>query len=139
MEELAEVVPGVRGTAIGSDGKEYHRTAYLPDSCHAYYLVDNDAVQTFVYAVTSEVGIGLDEGVNSWADPGKISLVWRIKDFGYILQLLATVCAMFTMASFLFGTQAFGKLQLKAQPSNGIPQSRQRLHIINIGIGQIGI
>lgn len=117
VENLAEVVPGVRGTAIGSDGKEYHRTAYLPDSCHAYYLVDNDAVQTFVYAVTSEVGLGLDEGVNSWADAGKISLVWRIKDFGYILQLLATVCAMFTMASFLFGTQSFGKLQLKAQPS----------------------
>lgn len=117
VEQLPEVVPGVRGTAIGTDGKEYHRTAYLPDSCHAYYLVDNDAVQTFVYAVTSEVGVGLDEGVTKWEDASKIDLVWRIKDFGFILQLLATVCAMFTMASFLFGTQAFGKLNLKPQPS----------------------
>lgn len=117
VEQLPEVVPGVTGTAIGTDGKEYHRTAYLPDSCHAYYLVDNDAVQTFVYAVTSEVGIGLDEGVNSWADANKIDLVWRVKDFGFILQLLATVCAMFTMASFLFGTKAFGGLTLKPQPS----------------------
>ena len=115
--DVPAVEIGKTVTVTGTDGKEYHRTAYMPDSCHAYYLVDDDAIQTFVYAITSEVGLGLDAGVNSWADAGKISLVWKIKDLGFIVMLLATVLAMFTMASFLFSTQAFGKLQLKPRPS----------------------
>lgn len=117
----ADAVPaieiGKRVSVTGTDGKEYHRTAYMPDSCHAYYLVDNDAVRTFVYAITSEVGLGLDTGVASVSDLNKIGLVWKVKDLGFILMLAATVCAMFTMASFLFGTQMFGKLVLKPQPS----------------------
>ena len=116
-DQLPSIEIGQRYTVTGTDGKEYHRAGYIPDSCHAYYLVDNDAIRTMVYAITSEVGLGLDEGVNSWADVNKISLVWQIKDLGYILMLAATVCAMFTMASFLFSTPSFGKLQLKAQPS----------------------
>ena len=116
-DQVPAIVLGERVTAIGTDGKEYHRTAYMPDSCHAYYLVDDQAIQTFVYAITSEVGLGLDEGVKSYSDVDKISLVWKIKDIGFILMLAATVCAMFTMASFLFSTAAFSKLVLKPQPA----------------------
>ncbi|MBR6299927.1 MAG: alpha/beta hydrolase [Clostridia bacterium] len=115
--DLPEVKIGETYTATGTNGKEYHRACYMPDSCHAYYLVDDQAVQTMVYAITSEVGVGLDEGVKSWADADKISLVWKIKDIGFIVMLAATICAMFTMASFLLGTVAFSKLQLKPQPA----------------------
>ena len=114
-DQVPQVVIGETVTVTGTDGKEYHRTAYMPDSCHAYYLVDNDAVRTFVYAITKEVGLGLDAGVNSVNDIGKISLVWKWKDLGFILMLLATVFAMFTMASFLLSTEAFSKLMLKTK------------------------
>ena len=60
----ADEVPAVElnkmYTVTGTDGKTYSRTAYMPESCHAYYLVTNDAIRTVLYAITSQVGVGLD-------------------------------------------------------------------------------
>ncbi|MPN53252.1 hypothetical protein SDC9_200916 [bioreactor metagenome] len=77
---------GKKYYAKSTNGNTYSRTAYMPDSCHAYYLVTNDAVQTVIYAVTSNIGVGLDAGVNSYEDHGKISTIWQVKDIGYILM-----------------------------------------------------
>ena len=68
----ADAVPSVEinktYTVTGTDGRTYNRTAYMPESCHAYYLVTNDAIRTVLYTITSQVGIGMDSGVSSFAD-----------------------------------------------------------------------
>lgn len=112
LEDIPNIEIGKQYTVTGTNGKEYHRTAYMPESCHAYYLVTNDAIQTVIYAITSEVGLGLDEGVTSYADHGKISTVWQWKDIGFILLLAGTVMVMFVVASALIGTGFFKKLFL---------------------------
>lgn len=106
-------------TAMGTNGKEYTRTAYMPDSCHAYYLVTNDAVQTMIYAITSQVGLGLDEGVNSYADHGKISTVWQVKDIGFALIYLCVAAIMFLAASLLLELPVFQQLKLKPVAAPG--------------------
>ncbi len=100
-------------TVTGTNGKEYNRVTYVPDSCHAYYLVTNDAIQTVLYAVTSQVGIGLDPGVNSYADHNKISTVWQWKEVGFILLAAGTVMLMLLIASALLKTKIFSGLVLK--------------------------
>ena len=114
-------------TVTGTDGKTYIRAGYMPDSCHAYYLVTNEAIRTVVYAVTSTVGLGLDAGVNSYADHGKISLVWAWKDFGYILMLAAAVAAMVVMASWMLDTQAFSGLKLEKTDPVAIDRKKSPL------------
>ena len=114
VEDLPEIEVGKVYTATGTDGKEYHRMALSPDSTHAYYLVTQDAVQTVVYAITSEVGLGLDKGVNSYEDRGKISTIWQLKEIGFFLMLASVVFVMFLVASALFQTKAFAGLKLSA-------------------------
>lgn len=112
IEQLPEIEIGKVYTVAGTDGNEYTRTAYMPNSCHAYYLVTNDAVQTVLYAITSNVGLGLDAGVNSYADHNKISTVWQWKDIGFILLFLGTVGLMFVVAVALIDTPQFNSLKL---------------------------
>lgn len=97
-------------TVTGSDGNTYHRIAYQPASTHAYYLCTNDAVQTVVYAITSECGVGLDAGVKSYEDHSKISTTWQWHDIGYFCTFLAIVGCMFFVASALLQTPQFSKL-----------------------------
>lgn len=111
----------------GTDGQTYLRAGYMPDSCHAYYLVTNEAIRTVVYAVTSTVGLGLDAGVASYADHGKISLVWAWKDFGYILMLAAAVATMVVFASWLLDTQTFSGLKLEKTAPVGIDRKKSPL------------
>jgi hypothetical protein len=111
-ELLPEIEIGKEYTVRGTDGKMYKRTAYMPDSCHAYYLVTQDAIQTVIYAITSQVGLGLDKGVSSYADHGKISTVWFWKDIGFILMLACVASMMFFMISALLKTKAFSGLVL---------------------------
>ncbi len=114
-------------TAIGTDGKEYTRTAYMPNSCHAYYLVTNDSIKTIIYAITSQVGVGLDNGVNSFADKDRISTVWKLKDFGFILEFLSVVGIMLLTLSSLLDSEYFGTLCLKpASDPSYKPGSIQR-------------
>ncbi len=113
VSALPEIEIGKVYTAMGTNGKEYHRTAYMPDSCHAYYLVTQDAIQTVIYAITSEVGIGLDEGVKSFADYKKISTVWQWKELGFFLLLAGTVGIMFVTAAALLSSPQFQSLKLK--------------------------
>ena len=122
---LPAVEIGKTYTVTGTDGKTYVRAGYMPDSCHAYYLVDNDAIRTVVYAVTSVTGLGLDAGVNSYADVNKISLVWAVKDFGYILMLAAAVAAMIVMANWLLDTPAFSTLKLTPTAKIGIDRKEK--------------
>ncbi|MGN1163286.1 MAG: hypothetical protein ACI4S4_00625, partial [Candidatus Ornithospirochaeta sp.] len=91
-----------------------------------YYLVTQDAVKTVIYAVTSNVGVGLDEGVDSYSDHSRIKTVWMMKDIGFIFMLAATVAAMLTMADFLFSTKAFGALMLKKEESVSFPKNDWR-------------
>ncbi len=102
----------------GTDGNTYTRTGYMPNSCHAYYLVNQETIRTIVYAITSQVGVGKDAGVSSYADLGKISTVWQWKDLGFILMLACVVTTMFVAASALFKTKAFESLKLKPSQSN---------------------
>jgi len=111
-ELLPELEIGKVYSVRGSDGKVYTRTAYMPDSCHAYYLVNQDAVKTVLYAITSQVGLGLDKGVSSYADHGKISTVWVWKDIGFILMLACVAAMMFFMVSALLDTRIFSDLKL---------------------------
>lgn len=111
----------------GTDGETYLRAGYMPNSCHAYYLVTNEAIRTVVYAVTSTVGLGLDAGVNSYADHGKIGLVWGLKDFGYILMLAATVAAMIVLANWLLDTERFKGLVLEKTKAMGIDRKKNAL------------
>ena len=116
---LPPIEIGKTYTAMGTNGKEYSRTAYMPDSCHAYYLVTNDAVQTMIYAITSQVGVGLDDGVTSYADHGKISTVWQIKDIGFFLIYLCVAAIMFLAASLLLDLPVFQQLKLSPTPAPG--------------------
>ena len=106
-------------SAKGTNGQTYTRTAYMPESCHAYYLITQDAVKTVLYAITSQVGIGLDKGVSSFADHGKISTVWHWKDIGFILMLAAVVAVMFIVAAALFENKMFAGLKLKTVENVG--------------------
>lgn len=124
---------GKKYYAKSTDGNTYSRTAYMPDSCHAYYLVTNDAVQTVIYAVTSNIGVGLDAGVNSYEDRGKISTVWQVKDIGYILMLAAAVAGMVVLANFLLDTQMFKGLKLSKIPALGIEKSNW-MHWVFFGV-----
>lgn len=112
-EELPELMLNQVYEVTGTDGNTYKRTAYMPDSCHAYYLVDQDAVKTIIYAVTSHVGIGLDEGVTSYDDYHKISTVWQWHDIGYALELLSIIAMMGLVAVALTKTRFFASLTLK--------------------------
>ena len=114
-EELPDIEIAKVYTVTGSDGNSYTRTAYMPESCHAYYLVTNDAIQTVLYAITSSVGKGVDTGVDSYADHNKISTVWQIKDIGFVLLFLGTVGLMFVVAAALLKTRAFADLKLEAR------------------------
>lgn len=112
-EDLPDIELGKVYTVTGTNGKEYTRTAYQPASLHAYYLVTNDAVQTVVYAITSAVGVGLDKGVNSYEDHGKISTVWQWHDLGYFLIFASVVALIFLTGSWLLDTGTFESLKLK--------------------------
>jgi dienelactone hydrolase len=103
----------------GTNGQKYNRTAYMPESAHAYYLVTQDAVKTVLYTITSQVGIGLDKGVSSYADHGKISTVWKWKDIGFILMLISVVASMFIVAASLFKNKTFEGLKLKTTDDIG--------------------
>ena len=127
-EKLPKIEIGKTYTITGSDGNEYIRAGYMPNSCHAYYLVNNDAIRTVVYSVTSVVGLGLDKGVSSYGDINKIKLVWAWKDFGYILQLAAVVVAMITMASWLLDTSFFKPLKLERTRKIGIDRKEKPLY-----------
>lgn len=117
-DQLPVLEIGKTYTITGTDGNTYIRAGYRPDSCHAYYLVDNDAIRTVVWSVTSVVGLGCD--VSSYSDVNKIPLVWAWKDFGYVLMLAAAVCAMITLAGWLLETEAFKGLKLSKTPNVGI-------------------
>jgi hypothetical protein len=91
----------------------------MPESAHAYYLVTQDAVKTVLYTITSQVGIGLDKGVSSYADHGKISTVWKWKDIGFILMLISVVASMFIVAAALFKNKMFEGLKLKTTDDIG--------------------
>lgn len=109
---LEELTVGKVYSVVGTDGETYTRTSYMPNSCHAYYLVNQEAVQTVLYAITSQVGVGLDSGVSSYGDVSKISTVWQLKDIGFVLLLLSIVGTMFIVAVSLFKTKAFEGLKL---------------------------
>lgn len=121
-EQLPEVEIAKVYTVTGSDGTEYTRVAYMPESCHAYYLVTNDAVQTVLYAITSTVGKGLDAGVASYADHNKIHTVWQMKDIGFVLLFLGTVGLMFITASALLNTELFSRLKLERREYPSFPK-----------------
>lgn len=112
----AESVPDIEIGKVyevqGSNGQTYTRTAYMPDSCHAYYLINAETVRTVIYAITSQVGVGLDDGVSSYSDLGKISTVWQWKDVGFVMMLAAVVVAMFVAAAALLQTKQFAALKL---------------------------
>lgn len=116
-------------TVIGTDGQEYHRVAYMPDSTHAYYLVTQDAIQTVIYAITSEVGVGIDPGVNSHADRGKISTIWQWKELGYFLMLASVVFVMFLVASSLLQSQQFADLKLSSNTYVGFEKKSKQWSI----------
>ena len=122
-DKVPEIEIGKKYYTTSTNGNTYSRTVYMPDSCHAYYLVTNDAVQTVVYAVTSNIGLGLDAGVESYEDHGKISTVWQVKDIGFILMLAAAVAGMVVLANFLLDTQVFKGLKLSKTPTLGIEKS----------------
>lgn len=125
VETLPEIEIGKLYTTAGTDGKEYHRMGLMPDSCHAYYLVTQDAVQTMIYAITSEVGVGVDAGVNSYADHTKISTVWQWKDIGFLLVYIGVAAAMFLAVAVLLELPVFQDLKLKAVPGAGFaPKSK---------------
>ena len=116
VEQLPMVENGKVYTVTGTNGKQYTRANFVPDSCHAYYLTTNDAVKTFIYAITSTVGVGLDAGVNSYADHGKISTVWQMKDIGFFLIYACIAAAMFLAITVLLELPLFQELKLKAVP-----------------------
>lgn len=121
-EKLPELILNKVYTVVGSDGKTWTRTAYMPDSCHAYYLVDNDAVKTVIYGITSQVGLGLDAGVTSYDDYKKISVVYRWHDLGYALELLAMIGLMGIVAIALTKTKFFATMELKPLENVGYPK-----------------
>lgn len=130
----------------GSDGKTYTRTAYMPASCHAYYLVTDDAVRTVIYAITSRVGLGMDPGVADYADHGFIRMHWHAKDIGFVLMLLSTVLAMYLTSSALLETEYFGKLKLKPAACAGYPKKSKLwwiftvlLAVLPVGLYRTGI
>ena len=118
-EQLPELILNKVYTVTGTDGKTYTRTAYMPDSCHAYYLCDQDAVKTVIYAITSQVGLGLDAGVKSYDDYKKISTVWQLHDIGYALELLAIIGLMGVVAVALTKVPFFKSLMLKPMQNVG--------------------
>lgn len=124
-EKLPAIEIGKTYTVKGSDGKTYVRAGYMPNSCHAYYLVDNDAIRTVVYAVTSVTGLGLDNGVKTYADVDKIGLVWAWKDFGYILMLAAAVATMIVLAGWMLDDTCFSSLKLSTIKKIGIDRKEK--------------
>ncbi|MHC1692927.1 MAG: hypothetical protein AB9828_07865 [Sphaerochaetaceae bacterium] len=114
-DKLPDIEFGKKYQVTGSDGNTYYRTAYRPASTHAYYLCTQDAVQTVVFAIASEVGVGLEPEIKSYADHTKIKTIWQMHDIGYFLTFLAILGMMFFVASALLETHAFSSLKLKKQ------------------------
>lgn len=121
-DKLPEIELDKVYTATGTDGKTYTRTAYMPQSCHAYYLVTDDAIQTVLYAITSQVGLGLDSGVASYADHAKISMAWKVKDLGFFMMFACAVASMFVAAAALLDSRAFASLKLERTASTALPR-----------------
>lgn len=126
FDQLPDIEFGKVYQVKGTDGKTYKRMGLYPNSCHAYYLVDNDAIKSVVYAVTTMTGYGVDANVKSYADLDDIKLVWAWKDFGYVLQLAATVAAMIVLANYLLDTAAFKGLVLKPTEKLGIDRKGEK-------------
>lgn len=119
---LAPVEAARDYTAVAADGVTYHRVTYVPKSIHAYYNVTNEAVRTVIYAFTSTMGVGQDKGVNSYADLGKISTVWQVKDFGWGLEYLAILAVMFLVVTQLVRAKFFKSLVLEPAEPVGFPK-----------------
>jgi len=83
--------------------------------------VTQDAIQTVVYAITSQVGVGLDASVNSYADRGKISTIWQGKEVGYFLMLTSVVFVMFLVASALLNDKKESVIWLQKAANSGFP------------------
>lgn len=118
-DQLPELILNEKYTVTGTDGKEYIRIGYMPDSCHAYYLVDQDAVKTVIYAITSTVGVGLDDGVESYDDYHKISTVWQWHDIGYAMEMLSIIGMMALVTVWLVKQKFFASLKLKPMQNVG--------------------
>jgi len=136
---LPEIEIGKVYTAVGTDGQEYHRVGYMPDSTHAYYLITQDAIQTVIYAITSEVGVGIDPGVNSYADHGKISTIWQLKELGYFLMLASVVFVMFLVASSLLRSQQFAALKLSPNTYVGFERKSKQWWITLVILAAIPV
>ncbi len=126
---LPEIETGKVYTAKGTNGKRYDRSAYMPNSAHAYYLVSQDTVKTVIYAITSQTGFGLDDGVKDYSEYKKIGTVWYLKDLGFILMLISVVTMMFFIASLLFKTETFRSLKLQAVQSVGFKKNTPSWYI----------
>ena len=119
VSALDDIVPDQVYTITGTDGAEYQYVTYMPKGIHGYYPVNDEAIKTVTYSVTSVFGDSLNEGVNSIADLSKMSSVWQIKDIGWFLELASIVILMFLIMSLLLKSKAFASLKLKASEPVG--------------------
>lgn len=119
VSALADVEVNKVYTVTGTDGVDYQYVTFMPKGIHGYYPVNDEAIKTVNYAVISVFGDGLNEGVNSIEDLGKMSSVWQIKDLGWFLELASIVLIIFLVMSQLLKSKAFAGLKLKAEKPVG--------------------
>ena len=110
--DLPDIEIGKVYEVTAEDGSVYKRVTYVPRSIHAYYDITQNAVQTVIYTFTSLMGVGQDAGVSSYADIGKISTVWQIKNIGWAIEYLAILVIMFLVATQLIKVKFFQSLAL---------------------------
>lgn len=122
-ESAGSISPSKVYTVKGNDGNDYLRVFYFPRSIHAYYNINNKAVKQIIYSfILGMNGFGNIDGADL-TDPNgfeKITTVWRVKDFGWILQYFAIALLMFTVATRLIKGNTFKSLELKRTESYGI-------------------
>ncbi|MCR5722874.1 MAG: alpha/beta hydrolase [Lachnospiraceae bacterium] len=121
-EPDGSIVPG-KQYHVDVDGKDCLRVFYFPHAIHAYYNVNNNAVKQIIYAFLVGMdgygnidNVDLSDVANGYKG---ISTVWKIKDFGWILEYLAICALMFLTAARLIKTDTFKTLELQPSESYG--------------------
>ena len=111
----------VPGKAYGNFADETGRTVYMPDSIHAYYLVNKETVTNFLEVADKCVPMPIKIDINNQ--------VWQWKDVGMALVYAGLVVFMFVIAAMLLDSKLFEGLKLPELKNVGFEEKTPKWYI----------